>query len=122
MKKLLVLLLCLGFFSVSAQKMSPNFLEGEWTSNGEATEITFKKTVGNKLEIFEVSSTSGLQLKVLRHRIKKNGLYIEALFEPNNFLSITKFIIIDQDTMVADVVSDFPGQVIYKRILNNKTN
>jgi hypothetical protein len=41
MKKLLVLLLSLGFFSVNAQRMSQTFLEGEWTSNGEATEIIF---------------------------------------------------------------------------------
>lgn len=122
MKKLLVLLVCLGFFSVNAQKMSPTFLEGDWTSSGEATELTFEKTDGDKLLISEISSTSGIPLKVLRHRIKKNNLYIESLFEPNNFLSISRFIIIDQDTMVADIISDVPGQVIYKRILNYKTN
>jgi len=122
MKKLLVLLVCLGFFSVNAQKMSPAFLEGDWTSSGEATELTFEKTNGDKLLISEISSTSGIPLKVLRHRIKKNNLYIESLFEPNNFLSISRFIIIDQDTMVADIISDVPGQVIYKRILNYKTN
>jgi hypothetical protein len=122
MKKLLVLLVCLGFFSVNAQKMSPTFLEGDWTSSGEATELSFEKTDGDKLLILEISSTSGIPLKVLRHRIKKNNLYIESLFEPNNFLSISRFIIIDQDTMVADIVSDVPGQVIYKRILNYKTN
>jgi hypothetical protein len=122
MKKLLVLLLSLGFFSVNAQKMSSTFLEGEWTSNGEATEIIFEKEKGNELLISEFSSTSGIQLRVLKHRIKKNNLYLETLFEPNNFLSITKFIIIDQDTMVADIISDVPGQVIYKRILNDKTN
>jgi hypothetical protein len=122
MKKLLVLLVCLGFTIVNAQKMSPDFLEGYWTSNGEATELTFEKINGNELSVSEISSTSGVPLKVLRHRIKKNKLYIESLFEPNNFFSISRFMIIDQDTMVADIVSDVPGQVIYKRILNNVTN
>tara|TARA_R110000868_G_scaffold347233_1_gene608295 strand:+ start:57 stop:425 length:369 start_codon:yes stop_codon:yes gene_type:complete len=122
MKKLLVLLLCLVSFYGNAQKMNPAFLEGEWTSNGESTEMIFKRTPDNKLLISEYSSISGRELKILRHRIKKNGLYIESLFEPNNFLSITKLIIIDQDTMVADIVSDYPGQVIYKRILNDKIN
>jgi hypothetical protein len=122
MKKLLVLLLCVVFFNGNAQKMTSKFLEGDWTSNGEATEINFKRTDENKLVISEVSSTSGIKLKVLRHRIKKNILYLETLFEPNNFESITKFIIIDQYTMVANVLSDYPGQVIYKRILNDKIN
>jgi hypothetical protein len=122
MKKLLVLLVFLGFFSANAQKMSPTFLEGQWTSNGEATDITFKKAEGNKLSIKEVSSGSNVELKVVSYQIKKNGLYIETLFEPNGFEAISKFIIIDQDTMVADIVSDHPGQVIYKRIVNDKTN
>jgi hypothetical protein len=122
MKKLLALLVCLGFFNSNAQKMTSDFLEGDWTSNGEGMEITFKKADENKLAVSAVSSTSGLQIKVLRHQIKKNSLYLESLFEPTNFESITKFIIIDQDTMVADIVSDYPGQIIYKRILNNKTN
>jgi len=118
MKKLLVLLLCLVFFNGNAQRMTLKFLEGDWTSNGEATEINFRSTDENKLVISEVSSTSGIKLKVLRHKIKKNALYIETLFEPMNFESITKFIIIDQYTMVADVVSAYPRQVIYKRITN----
>jgi hypothetical protein len=122
MKNLLVLLVCLLSFYSNAQKMTPEFLEGKWTSNSEATEMIFKRTKDNKLLISEYSSTSGRALKILRHQIKKNGLNIESLFEPNNFLSITKLIIIDQDTMVADIVSDYPGQVIYKRILNNKPN
>lgn len=122
MKNLLVLLVCLLSFYSNAQKMTPEFLEGKWTSNSEATEMIFKRTKDNKLLISEYSSISGRELKILRHQIKKNGLYIESLFEPNNFLSITKLIIIDQDTMVADIVSDYPGQVIYKRILNNKPN
>jgi len=102
--------------------MTSGFLEGVWTSRGESTEITFKKTDKNKLVISEFSSISGTELTVLRYKIKKDNLYIESLFEPNNFQSILKFIIIDENTMVADVISDYPGQVIYKRILNDKTN
>lgn len=122
MKNVLILLSCLVFFNVSAQRMTLKFLEGKWTSGGESTEITFKKTDGNKLVISEFSPASNTELKVLRYKIKKDNLYIESLFEPNNFQSILKFIIIDENTMVADVVSDYPGQVIYKRILNYKTN
>ena len=122
MKTILTLLFGLSTLITSAQKMSPDFLKGNWTSNGEATELVFEKTDRNELLISEISSTSGIPLKVLNHRIKKNKLYIESLFEPNNFFSISRFIIIDQDTMVADIISDVPGQVIYKRVLNNITN
>jgi hypothetical protein len=41
------------------------------------------------------------------------------IYEPNNWDSIAKFIMVDNNTMVADYVSDAPGQMIYKRKLNN---
>ena len=121
MKKVLVLLLGLVFFNTSAQQMSPAYLKGQWTSNGEGTEITIEGANKNKLIITEVSSYSGREVKVLRYYMDKKNLYIETLFEPKNFKAIAKFIIIDNNTMVADVISDAPGQVIYKRLTTNKT-
>lgn len=71
MKKVLVLLLGLVFFNTSAQKMSPAYLEGQWTSNGEGTEITIKGTNKHKLIITEVSSYSGREVKVMRYYMDK---------------------------------------------------
>lgn len=107
--------LALSLFS-NAQKMSKEFLKGEWTSNGEATEVLFSFTDKKEFLIQEVSSTSGRPLDVISYQITKNTLYVRAYFEPNDFESITKFVIVDNDTMVADVVSEHPGQVIYKRV------
>lgn len=120
MKKVFVLLLGLVFLSGNAQKMSIKYLEGQWTSNGEATDILIEKADRNKLTITETSSYSGDDVKVLQYKIKKNCLYIETVFEPNGFKAITKYIIINENTMVADIVSDQPGQVIYKRLINPK--
>ena len=120
MKKVFVLLLGFVFLSGNAQKMSIKYLEGQWTSNGEATDILIEKADRNKLTITETSSYSGDDVKVLQYKIKKNCLYIETIFEPNGFKAITKYIIIDANTMVADIVSDQPGQVIYKRLINHK--
>ena len=39
MKKIILLLLCLTFFSVNAQKITKKFLVGKWTS--ESTEMVF---------------------------------------------------------------------------------
>jgi hypothetical protein len=119
MRKVLVTLLGLFFLTGNAQKMTLKYLEGQWTSNGEATEITFEKVDRKKLVISEISSTSGKELKVIQYKIKKNCLYLETIFEPNSYESITKFIIVDDNTMVADIVSDDPGQVIYKRIFDS---
>ena len=96
MRKVLVTLLGLFFLTGNAQKMTLKYLEGQWTSNGEATEITFEKVDRKKLVISEISSTSGKELKVIQYKIKKNCLYIETIFEPNSYESITKFIIVDE--------------------------
>ena len=101
MRKVLVTLLGLFFLSGNAQKMTLNYLEGQWTSNGECTDITIKKGDRDKLVISEISSNTGEELKVIQYKIKKNCLYIETIFEPNNYESIAKFIIIDDNTMVA---------------------
>lgn len=50
--------------------------------------------------------------------MNKKNLFLETLFEQNNYEAVAKYIIVDQNTMVADVVSDQPGQVIYKRLIN----
>lgn len=110
--------LALSLFS-NAQKMSKKFLEGEWTSNGEATEVLFSFTDKKEFNIQEVSSTSGRPLDVMSYQITKSAIYVKAYFEPNDFESITKFTIVDNNTMVADIVSEHPGQVIYKRVKNN---
>jgi len=110
--------LALSLFS-NAQKMSKKFLEGEWTSNGEATEILFSFTDKKEFLIQEISSTSGRPLDIISYEITKNTLYVRAYFEPNDFESITKFTILDENTMAAHIVSDYPGYVIYKRTKNN---
>ena len=123
MKKVfLIIAFTLFSLNISAQKMSSAYLEGQWTSNGKGTEIVISGTNKHKLIITSVSSYSGENIKVTGYYMDKKNLYLETLFEPNNFEAVVKFIIVDNDTMVADVVSKFPGQTIYKRVLNNKTN
>lgn len=110
--------LALSLFS-NAQKMSQEFLRGEWTSSGQATEVLFSFTDKKEFIIEEISSTSGRPLNVISYQLTKNTLYVKAYFEPNDFESITKFVILDEDTMVAHIVSNYPCYVIYKRVLNN---
>ena len=54
----------------------------------------------------------------LGYQFDKNNFYLNTLHEPNDWEALGKFIIVDQDTMVANYVSDAPGPVIYKRLIN----
>jgi len=117
MKKLF--LLSVLFFMLSfanAQKMSNKFLEGQWTSNGKATEIWFNVSGNNELRIVEVSSYTGDPLTVLEQEIVDNTFYIKTVFEKLNFEAVSIFTIIDQDTMSLEIKSDHPCTLVYKRI------
>ena len=119
MKKLLLtiaLVLTSVLMNAQTQKMSNEFLKGQWTSNGKATEIWFNVSDKNELTIIEVSSYTGDPLTILEQKIVGNEFYLKTVFEELNFESTSKFTIINQNTMALDVISDYPGVVLYKRV------
>jgi hypothetical protein len=120
MKKVLVLLLGLFFFSANAQKMSSSYLQGQWISD-EGTQMTVKIDNRNNLTISKTLQ-EGNSLKIIRYYMGKENLYMDTVLEQTNYEASSKYYIIDNNTMVADITSAFPGQTIYKRVLNNKTN
>jgi hypothetical protein len=117
MKKIVLLLLCLAFSGANAQKITKKFLVGKWTS--ESTEIVFSIENKKEFKIFSFSILTGNNLKVMGYQFNKGNFYLKTLHESNNWEALAKFIMIDENTLVADFVSNSPGQVIYKRVLNN---
>ena len=119
MKKLfltIALILTSILMNGQTQKMSNEFLKGQWTSNGQATEIWFNVSDNNQLTIIEVSSYTGDPLTILEHKIIGNTFYIKTVFEKLNFESTSTFTIINENTMALDVTSEYPGVVLYKRV------
>jgi hypothetical protein len=117
MKKLVLLLALFLCFFANAQKITKEFLAGEWES--ETVILNFKVENKEDLYISAYSTLTNNYFKTIGYQFSKNFFYLEMLHEPNNWESIAKFIIVDNNTMVADYVSDAPGQLIYKRKLNN---
>jgi hypothetical protein len=119
MKKLfltIALVLTSILMNGQTQKMSNEFLKGQWTSNGKGTEIWFNVSDKNELTIIEVSSYTGDPLTILEYKIVGNEFYLKTVFEELNFESTSKFSIINQNTMALDVISDYPGVLLYKRV------
>lgn len=117
MKKAVLLLALFLSYYANAQKITKEFLIGEWDS----TNVTLSFDVKNKKDLY-ISAYSKIgenYFKTISYQINKGFFYLEMIYEPNNWNSIAKFIMIDNNTMVADYVSDAPGQIIYKRKLNN---
>lgn len=116
--KRLVLLLALFIFSfTNAQKITKEFLAGEW----EAETVILNFEVKNKKDLYigAYSKLGENYFDIVGYQFDKNSFYLETFYAPNKWKSIAKFIMVDKNTMVADYVSDAPGQIIYKRKLNN---
>ena len=116
--KRLVLLLALFIFSfTNAQKMDKDFLEGTWETEFHIVE--FKKINKKELRITILLKDSKEEVSVVKHRIHGDALYMETYYAKNNWKSINKIIVMDNNTMVADVFSDSRDLLIYNRKLNN---
>jgi hypothetical protein len=116
MKKiLLVILLMVGFLG-SAQKMSKEFLQGTWETDFHLVE--FNKINKKDFKITILLKETNQPIQVLKYAIDRKNLYMETYYEPNDWKSIGKLVIIDDNTMVEDVISDAPGLLIYKRVQN----
>jgi hypothetical protein len=118
MKKVFfIIVIALFSLNINAQKMNKNFLIGKWKSNTVEIEVSIKNQ--KQLNITAFSYLSGENFKILGYQINNKNLYLKMLHESNDWESLAKFIIIDEDTMVADYVANVSGQMIYKRISNN---
>ena len=114
MKKLLLVgLLMVGLLG-TAQKMNPKFLKGTWENTLHTVEFTgeTKKTFSIRIVINE----TGEELQVVNHGFNKNHLYIATYYAPSDFKAIGKLFIIDENTMVEDVVSEYSAVLVYKRV------
>jgi hypothetical protein len=118
MKKVLLSLVFMFMcFSSNAQKITKDFLTGEWES--ETVILNFEVKNNKDLYIEAYSKLGQKYFKMKSYQFNKGYFYLEMIYEPNNWNSIAKFIMVDNNTMVADYVSDAPSQMIYKRKLNN---
>ena len=116
MKNIALLILCLAFINANAQKITKKYLVGKWAS--ETNEIEFCIENNKEFKIVDYSTLTKNYFKVVGYQFNKGFFYLSTIHEANNWEAIAKFIFIDEDTMVADFVSNAPGQAIFKRVLD----
>jgi hypothetical protein len=118
MKKVLLLLALLFVCFVSySQKMDKKFLEGKWETEFHLVE--FKTINKKKLKITIILKETNEALEVVSYKFNNNNLYIETYYKPNDWKAVGELVIIDENTLADNVISEIPGILIYKRKLNN---
>lgn len=104
--------LAFSLFS-NAQKMSKEFLEGTWQT--EFHNVEFKTFNKKEIKITITLKDSKEEVEVTKYRIHGDALYFETYYAKNNWKSTNKVLIMDNNTMVADVFSDSRDVLIYER-------
>jgi hypothetical protein len=104
--------LALSLFS-NAQKITPKFLEGTWET--EFHNVEFKTLNKKEIKIIITLKDSKEEVEVVRYRIYDDALYFETYYAKNDWKSTNKIVIMNNNTMVADVFSDSRDILIYER-------
>jgi hypothetical protein len=77
--------------------------------------VEFKIIDKKELRITMSLKETNEPIDVVSYQFNKNNLYIETYYSVNNWEAIGKLIIVDNNTMVEDCISDAPGLLTYKR-------
>lgn len=109
----LVIVVFFASTQVNAQKLTPKFLEGSWET--EFHNVEFKVVNKKEIKITITIKDSKENVEVVKYKIHDNALYFETYYAKSNWRSRNKMIIIDNNTMVADVFSDSRDILIYNR-------
>lgn len=110
---LLAIVAVLASVQVNAQKLTPKFLEGSWET--EFHNVEFKGKTEKNFTMTITLKETGEKIDVLNYVFDENKLYTETYYKPNDWKAIGKIVIMDKNTMVADIYSEQPGLLIYKR-------
>jgi hypothetical protein len=97
-------------------KFEANKVIGEWTSKGVALDISVTNAENGGLSVIAKSSTSGDEVMVIGVKVASNDFTIETLYVPNEWRTQSRFVMLDNDTMVSFITGDGEGEAIYKRV------
>jgi hypothetical protein len=117
MKKLLLIVTFLMFNSTifSQQKINVNDLIGYWQPDQESTQLFFWKDTNGKLQVQELSGTSGLPLTIIELKVRRNSVFIKQIFLRNNCITESVYTFIDKKTLRCVVSGDSAGVLIYTK-------
>lgn len=112
---LLIIVVFLVSTQVNAQKLTPKFLEGIWET--EFHNVEFKVVDKKELKITIILKENNELIDVLSYKIHDEALYMETYYKPNDWKAIGKMIVMDENTLVENVVSPTSDLLMYKRKL-----
>jgi hypothetical protein len=109
-----ILIFSLSVFSQT--RINTNNLIGYWKPDEELSELFFWKNVDGKLQVQEISSTSGSPIDLITLQINNNSIFIKTIFIPNNWVTENVYTFIDANTLKRITTGDGQGTTIYRKV------
>jgi hypothetical protein len=118
MKKVfLAFVILISSLSVFSQtKINTNDLIGYWKPDEELSELFFWKNIDGKLQVQEISSTSGSPIDLITLQVDNNSIFIKTIFVPNNWVTESVYTFIDTNTLKRITTGDGQGTAIYRKV------
>jgi hypothetical protein len=122
MKKVF-LIIAITLFSLSTfsqglileNKINTNNLIGYWEPDQESAQLFFWKDADGKLQVQEISGTSGEPIDIITLKIENNSVFIKTIFIPNKWIVSSVYTFIDKQTLKCEVTGDAETTIIYKK-------
>ena len=117
MKKVF-LIIAITLFSLSTfsqEKINTNYLIGYWEPDQESAQLFFWKDADGKLQVQEISGTSGEPIDIITLKIENNSVFIKTIFIPNKWIVSSVYTFIDKQTLKCEVTGDAEATIIYKK-------
>ena len=85
--------------TLSFGQINTNDLIGYWEPNEESSQLFFWKDVDGRLQVQEISGTSGDPLDTISLRVNDNSVFIKAIYLPLNWVTECTYTFIDSKTL-----------------------
>ena len=97
------------------KKINTNNLIGYWEPDQESAQLFFWKDADGKLQVQEISGTSGEPIDIITLKIENNSVFIKTIFIPNKWIVSSVYTFIDKQTLKCEVTGDAETTIIYKK-------
>lgn len=113
-----ITLFSLNLFSqglILEKKINTNNLIGYWEPDQESAQLFFWKDADGRLQVQEISGTSGEPIDIITLKIEGNSVFIKTIFIPNKWIVSSVYTFIDKQTLKCEVTGDAEATIIYKK-------
>ena len=112
----IVLVLAIQTASFGQNKINTDDLIGYWKPDIESAQVFFWKDINGKLQLQEISGSSGEPIDIISLRIKDDSIIARTIFIPNHWVTESNFSFVDKNTLVCKITGDGEGTITYTKI------